>query len=53
MSGSMPDFKDQKVSKTLSLFSRVYSLEAVTTVQIPGRADSDKDDKKDAEKWGK
>ena len=53
MSGSMPDFKDQKVSKTLSLFSRVYSLEAVTAVKIPARADSDKDDKKDAEKRGK
>lgn len=52
MSGSMPDFKDQKVSKTLSLFSRVYSLESVTAVQIPARADSDKDDKRDAEKWG-
>ena len=53
MSGSMPDFGDQKVNKTQSLFSRVYSLEAVTAVQISARAGSDKDDKRDAEKLGR
>lgn len=50
MSGWRPDFGDQKANKTQSLFSRVYHLEAVTAVQIPAKADSDKDDMGDAER---
>lgn len=49
MTGSLPDFGNQKVNKTQSLFSRVYSLVELTVVQI-ARADSIKDDKTGAEK---
>lgn len=52
MSGSMPDFGNQKVNTTQSLCSRVYSLVGVIVVQISARADSDKGDKVGAEKWG-
>lgn len=51
MLGCLPDFGNQKVNKTQSLFSRVYSLVELTVVQI-ARADSDKGDKTEAEKWG-
>lgn len=50
MSGSMPDFGNQKVNTTQSLCSRVYSLEGV--IVASARADSDKGDKVGAEKWG-
>lgn len=53
MSGSMPDFGDQKVNKTQSQFSRVDSLVRVTAVQISARADAEKDDKRDSERWGR
>lgn len=49
MSGSMPDFGNQKVNMPESLFSRVYSLLG----EVPARADSDKDDEVGAEKWGR
>lgn len=51
MSSSLPDFGNQKVNKTQSLLSRVYSLVELTVVQI-ARTDSGKDDKTEAEKWG-
>ena len=53
MSGSMPHFGDQKVNKTQSRFSRVDSLVGVTAVQISARADTEKDGKRDSERWGR
>lgn len=49
----MPDFGDQKVSKAQSQFSRIYSLVRVTAEQISGRADAEKDDKRDSENRGR
>lgn len=53
MSGSMPDFGNQKVNKTQSQFPRVDSLVGLTAVQISVRAVAEKDDKRDSERWGR